>query len=326
MSLMDADLNSENKDLADFLTTLGNYYKISNDKYRSGTFYKASKIVSDYPRPISSGFDISNYPGVGTSVVSEINEFLSTGTSKRLRDLETKYADKRDIIEGFRSIYGIGPVKALDLYNKGLRSLDDIWFHGNLNESQKKGIIWKDHIDLPIPREEMTVIEYFICQALKPLQEQYNFKWDIAGSYRRKEPFSGDIDLLIEQVSDISMDLILSYLSNIIVETLAKGNTKFMGILRLNENNNGHRIDIRLVKSSSYSAALMYFTGSQVFNILMRSRANELNLVLNEYGLFDHNSVSLPIESETDIFNYLNIQYLYPHERIRDLQYLNIMQ
>ena len=92
-----------------------------------------------------------------------------------------------------------------------------------------------------------------------------------------------------------------------------------MGIVQLDDQHNGHRIDIRLVEPKSYIFALLYFTGSQRFNILMRQRAIELGMTLNEYGLYDNKGVSQPANSEEDIFNILRIKYIPPEARTRTI-------
>lgn len=98
-----------------------------------------------------------------------------------------------------------------------------------------------------------------------------------------------------------------------------------MGIVKIDDQHNGHRIDIRLVDSIAYAAALMYFTGSQRFNILMRQRAIEFGLTLNEYGLFNQYNQPQPITSEEDIFRILRVQYLPPVERTKTLAALTFI-
>ncbi|CAG9569387.1 putative mitochondrial DNA polymerase beta-PAK [Leishmania major strain Friedlin] len=92
--------------------------------------------------------------------------------------------------------------------------------------------------------------------------------------------------------------------------TLAQGPTKFMGLCRLRATvtesvsaatgkgkaakANGkaptkfraRRLDVRYVDSDSFPAAMLYFTGSKNFNVIMRSEAIKKHCVLNEYGLF----------------------------------------
>ncbi|CBZ24119.1 putative mitochondrial DNA polymerase beta-PAK [Leishmania mexicana MHOM/GT/2001/U1103] len=92
--------------------------------------------------------------------------------------------------------------------------------------------------------------------------------------------------------------------------TLAQGPTKFMGLCRLRAvgtesvtastgkgkaakaNGNAstkfraRRLDVRYVDSDSFPAAMLYFTGSKNFNVIMRSEAIKKHCILNEYGLF----------------------------------------
>src|SRR5690606_24070966 len=140
----------------------------------------------------------------------------------------------------------------------------------------------RDHINQPIIRSEMDIINFQLANRFN----KHSIVWTIAGSYRRGEPQSGDIDILIESSSVIDMNFILNLIEDILPATLASGPTKFMGILRLSDKFLGHRVDIRLIDPESYPYALMYFTGSQQFNILMRNHAIQLGYTLNEYGLY----------------------------------------
>ena len=76
---------------------------------------------------------------------------------------------------------------------------------------------------------------------------------------------------------------------NFLIEDLSLGNTKYMGICKLNNKSISRRIDIRYFnRKESYGAALLYFTGSKKFNKSTRQKAINLGLKLNEYGLFRH--------------------------------------
>lgn len=315
---MDAEEISPNKALADSLALTASYYSMKLDTNRSRTFYNASTKISSAPL-ITKGSQAKSLGGIGDSVEQYIDQFLKTGYPDRLRDLELEFKDRKQIIDYFRTFFGIGPVKAVKMYNEGLRTLEDIWFHGNLTEAQKLGIMWRDHINLRIPREEIVLIEKTLSSHLSDL------RWNITGSYRRGESDSGDIDILISDTPGITMDSIISRLSPYLPATFAKGQSKFLGMFRLNSQYNGHRIDILLVNPSQYGSALMYFTGSQRFNILMRNRAIEFGYTLNEFGLFDQNNALIPTESEEDIFNILGVSYLSPEERTRTLTSLPIL-
>lgn len=325
----DFDPFAHNKKLSNLLSLISNYYTIAGDIQRARSFGNASVAVANYPYTILSGSEAQrNIRGIGESISVVIDEFLRTGTSQRLIDLQTKYVDQTAIINEFRSYYGIGPATAFKLYNKGLRTIEDVWKydqeHHELTDAQKTGIIWHQHLLLRIPRDEMNLIRNKISSIL----DKYGIKWQIAGSYRRQEPSSGDVDVLVESQPTFNMAGLISLMKDILPATLAQGETKFMGIIRIDNNHNGHRIDIRLINPESYPFALMYFTGSQRFNILMRQRAIDLGLTLNEYGLFKSNQLenTIIVKSEEDIFQILLVRYLDPSERTKTMITLPIIQ
>lgn len=319
---MDDILIDRNKSLSDILSLIGYYYSLDPiQKYRSKAFNTASFNIKNHPIAILSGLQArEEVKGVGKSIENTIQEYLNTGHVKRLDDFEQTYKTQKDTIDFFRSIYGIGPITAINLYNEGFRTLEDLWTQASLNESQRIGILWRDHINLKIPRVEMDLIQQTIGSFLNP----YDIKWEITGSYRRQEPESSDIDILVESRSDLNMFGLLTLLRPLLAADLANGDTKYMGILRLSNQFNGHRIDIRIVPPENWPFALMYFTGSQKFNILMRSRAIELKLKLNEYQLYNHTGDHHPATDERDIFNLLRVTYLHPEQRLRNLDRLPI--
>lgn len=71
----------------------------------------------------------------------------------------------------------------------------------------------------------------------------------------------------------------------------------------------------------SYWCGVLYFTGSQFFNIELRQLAIEKQLHLSEYSLCkaDANGnptkEELPVTSEKDVFKHLGIPYVEPVDR-----------
>ncbi|KAF8299568.1 hypothetical protein TcYC6_0065630 [Trypanosoma cruzi] len=59
------------------------------------------------------------------------------------------------------------------------------------------------------------------------------------------------------------------------------------------------RLDIRFVEPECFPAALLYFTGSKHFNVVMRAEAIKQNFVLNEYGLF-HNDAAATVAAAAE--------------------------
>ncbi len=315
-------MESVNTPLADHLILIGGYYTMANDTYRAKTFNEAGLNIENQMEPIVSGKHAKTLvPRIGPSLITVIDQFIKTGTSDRLVELERQYAEQRQVIEYFCSFYGIGPATAITFYQEGYRTLDDLWHSGKLTDAQQVGILWRDHIKLRIPYSEMLILESAIGDILNP----HNLRWDIAGSFRRQKSSSGDIDLLVQMDENITMQSVYDILKPIIPGTLAFGETKFMGIIRINESYNGHRLDIRFIHPTSYAYALMYFTGSQKFNILMRRQAITRGLTLNEYTLYDDQGNTLSADSEQEIFDYLGVAYLSPPDRTDEMDSLPLV-
>ena len=75
------------------------------------------------------------------------------------------------------------------------------------------------------------------------------------------------------------------------------------------------RIDIRFIPYTSWYYALLYFTGSAELNKKMRQIAKTKKLKLSEYGLFKEDGTMMEVNSERDIFDILDIEYLVPRLR-----------
>jgi DNA polymerase/3'-5' exonuclease PolX len=96
----------------------------------------------------------------------------------------------------------------------------------------------------------------------------------------------------------------------------SEGAKKYMGIYKIDSSKYCRRIDIRCVNYSAYYAALLYFTGSKNFNILIRNKVRDLGYSLNEYSLMEKDTdKQIILKSEKDIFDILNIDYIKPTDR-----------
>lgn len=192
----------------------------------------------------------------------------------------------------------------------------------------------------------MKEIEKFLIQQIENIDKKYTVT--ICGSYRRGLESSGDVDVLLTHPSYVSLgyakesnlkltknliidtkkspiDLLKKIVDqlielNFVTDTLALGDTKFMGVCKVSNDNLHRRIDIRLLPFDEFYCGVLYMTGSNVFNQNMRKVAKEKGFILNEYSLRKLNSQGVPgkalkIESEEDIFKHLDMKYQKPEER-----------
>ena len=301
---------------------------------------------------IKKGEDLEKYKGIGKGTIARMNEILST---KKLKEIEEfmnniNEGEVRNVaIEELKKVYGIGEVIASKLYDenniKNIGDLQKAVDSGKieLTDAQQMGLKYYKDINERIPRSEMKLFDTMLQKIVHKVNN--NLIFNIAGSYRRERPDSGDIDVLIthkdynEEKSKNSTFIsdILEKLreSNLLLANLGSGNTKFNGIIKLNSNGKARRIDIRFVPYISYYPALLYFTGSGNFNIEMRVRAKNMGYKLSEYYLSKIQTskpilpgktinkkdiigeTPVPVKSEKEIFDVLSMDYLEPKDRER---------
>jgi DNA polymerase (family 10) len=111
-----------------------------------------------------------------------------------------------------------------------------------------------------------------------------------------------------------------------ITDVLALGDKKCMAVVKLPRCRTHRRLDILLTPPSEYPYALLYFTGSQEFNIGMRTHALSRGYTLNEHGmkplLLDGNNknpTAGDIKEERDIFTYLKLGFVRPEDRTENI-------
>src|SRR5439155_5973662 len=125
----------------------------------------------------------------------------------------------------------------------------------------------------------------------------------------------GDIDFLAS--SQRPAEVIEFFATNALVSCVnARGDTKASVVLE-----GGIQADLRVVSDREFPFALAYFTGSKEHNIVMRQRAIQRGLRLNEYGLFRSQeetrdpALLVPCATEDEIYSQLGLSYIPPELR-----------
>lgn len=298
--------------------------------YRLKSIELATKIIDKYPNNIINIKDLEKIKGIGPGTIKRIEEIQKTG---KLREVKVTRMDEAffKIMDELEEGYGIGKKTAYQLFKthniKSIEELKDKVNNGEIivNDIIKKGLKYIGKINTTIPHDKISEIQERLLDILFKINIE--LFGTVCGSFRRMKPFSGDIDFIIIHHQFKKKQQILSYkkyfeafltqLKNeqILIESLTteKVETKFMGIFKW-ENIIG-RIDIRFVPLESYYYGLLYFTGSKNFNTNMRIVAISRGLKLNEYGLYDQNNKSYIVQSEKEIFDLLDMEYVQPQLR-----------
>ena len=269
--------------------------------------------------------------------LEKIKEIIETGTLSTVNGLA--FNTHIQALKYLTKVYGIGPKNATKLYNEhGCFKVDQLKeaFLQNpsiLNNKQKIGLHYFDDLEKKIPRREIDAYKQVLHDIVHEMKRTIpSIHFSINGSYRREKSESGDIDILITAKGDTSsirkqfIDILKD--KNIIVETLANGKKKFMGISKLPHYSTHRHIDIIDTSLHEYPFAQLYFTGSGGFNAKMRNLALKKGYSLNEYRI-SYKTNKKPVDetefmtklgqfyckTEKDIFRFLDIDYVEPKDR-----------
>ena len=314
-----SETNNRLNDL--FSSTLSKLATVSKKKgeiFQSRAYEKAEERILLHTKDITSYKDLQNKPNFGPKIINKLKEIETTGKLSYLEKAEN------DPLQVLTNVYGIGPKKAEDLISKDIRTISDLKNNTTLlTDAQKTGLLYFEDIEKRIPREKISEYETQFKSILKTIDENANL--EIVGSYRRKVKTSGDIDVIISH-SNNDETIFLKFLGelknkNIIIDFLSKGKTKSLTVAKLDDDI-ARRIDFLYSSSDEYPFAILYFTGSKAFNTVMRHYCLKNGYSLNEHGLYKiingkkAHKVERKFASEKEIFDFLNLEYKSPENRI----------
>jgi len=285
----------ENLDVARTLEELADLLEIQGaNPFRIRAYRNAVRTIEGLTRPLramlEAGDDLTELAGVGKDIAGRIAELIETGHIEMLDALDAELP--RTLVELMR-LDGVGPKKAKKLFDElDVRTVDDLEAElqaGRVQTLQGFGKKSAEKILRAIEEHRAHVGRFLLDEAeelIAPVVEHVKKapgvrRVVIAGSLRRRKETIGDIDLLAQCDDDGArvVDHFARYPSAERVE--AAGETKGSIVLR-----SGLQIDLRVVPTRSFGAAMQYFTGSKEHNVSMRTRAVRGGLRVNEWGVF----------------------------------------
>jgi DNA polymerase/3'-5' exonuclease PolX len=321
----------------------GDVKVITANIFRLKQIKNALYTIKKYPKKIDDDTidEFAELPGIGKGTVDRIKEILEEGKLNELKDFKDVSNIEKNALEDLESVVGIGRVAALEFYNMGYKSVQQLKKaieNEEIEVSEKVllGIKYYGVFEGDIPRSEVqkyyNIMVKLIEKLNKSIKDDNKYVFEICGSYRREKDVSGDIDILVSKIgtnqSNVHKEDYLVKIVKLLKEPLKSNNnksllvddmtdhfeTKYMGFSKYKDNK-VRRIDIRFISYDSFYSALLYFTGSAEFNKRLRLIAKDMKLKLSEYGLFKETGEKIPIESEYDIFKILKVEYLPPRLR-----------
>jgi NAD-dependent DNA ligase len=302
--------------------------------FRAKAYQKAQETIMLHSNDINNVVQLKGLPGIGPTIMDKFNEYVETGT---LRALER---EKNNPINILTDIYGVGPKKAQELVESGIKTIDELrnrqdeLLNELLNDTQKIGLQYYEDIQQRIPREEIEQYNSLFQKTFESISCSNDEKMEIVGSYRRGATTSGDIDLIITSMNCSVYTKFIDELvnNNIIIEVLSTGPSKTLVITKLPGINIARRVDFLYSPPDEFAFAILYFTGSKIFNTVMRQHALNKGYTFNEHGIYKLENkikgekVGERFICEKDIFDFLGLQFKTPPERIDGRSVLEIIE
>ena len=307
-----------NEKFIELMEELSNIMLKQGEPFRARAYQKAQETIMSHTNDIMTPNDLKGKPGIGPTIMEKLNEYVQTGTLKILE------RERHNPVNILTEVYGIGPKKSKELVSEGITSIAELRDNQHLlNDIQKVGLKYYEDVLKRIPRSE---IEDYKVVFEKAFPKVSNAKMEIVGSYRRGAQNSGDIDIIITAESQFVFTNFINNLidNKTILYVLSRGPTKCLVMAKIPSSDAVRRVDFLYTNPEEFPFAILYFTGSKMFNTVMRHVALEKGYTMNEHGMHSlegeakkkGNKVSHHFNHEEDIFDFLGLIYKSPTERI----------
>ena len=318
----------DKEQVAEILAEIGTLLELKGENpFKTRAYVNAARTIESLSEPLSkivAENRLGEIKGVGEALTKKITELVTTGKLKYYDELKASIPP--GLIE-MLEIPGLGPKKIQALNQKlgadSVEKLEAACHAGKVAKLDGFGEKTQSNLLEGIERRRAYASKHLLSDALhaaEPLLDGLRGHPDVircsaAGSLRRVREVIGDIDLLAS--SKKPAEVIEEFVAQPgIIKVTAKGETKASAIL-----DGGLQCDLRVVSDKEFPFALAYFTGSKEHNIVMRQRAIQRGLRLNEYGLFKSKEETrdpkllVPCRDEMEIFAKLDLPFVPPELR-----------
>ncbi|RLS79370.1 MAG: DNA polymerase/3'-5' exonuclease PolX [Planctomycetota bacterium] len=301
--------------LADLLEIQGaNPFRIRAYRNAARTISSTSESLSDL---VAEKQDLTQFAGIGKDLAKQIEEITTKGQHSALEELRKQIPG--GVLDMLR-IPGVGPKKVSVFFNElSLKSLEDLkaaceagrlsklkGFGKKTEESILANIAMATEHSQRASISDARAAAEAIVEDLQKLKEVGQVA--VAGSCRRRKETCGDLDVLATcSDSGPPMDCLASH--PLVESVLQRGETKQRVRLKT-----GMELDLRVVPEESFGAAMQYFTGSKEHNVVVRQRAKDLGLKLNEYGVF-RDDVQVAGRTEEEVYAAIGLPWFPPELR-----------
>lgn len=313
-----------NADVASLFEEVADLLDIEDaNEFRVRAYRNAARTIDQLSRPVADlveeDADLSDLPDIGDDLAGKIEEVVATGTLSLLEELKEEIDPA---LAELMDVPGLGPERVRTLHEElGITSQHELREAAEAGRIREvAGFGEKTEQNILEGLDEIGEERRWLLASLEPVVSSLLAyldghdavaQVDVAGSYRRRKETVGDLDVLV--LSDDEPAVMEHFVTYEDVDAvLSQGETRSSIELKSDV-----QVDLRVVPSASYGAALLYFTGSKAHNIALRDRAIDEGLKVNEYGVFrdDANETRVAGATEEEIYDLLGLPFIVPELR-----------
>ena len=313
---------------AEILSEIGTLLELQGENpFKTRAYENAARTLESLTEPLDKLIAenrLDQIKGIGEGIQKKIIELVTTGKLAYYDEL--KASVPAGMVEMLQ-IPGLGPKKIKALNDKlGIESVEQLeaaCSAGKVAGLAGFGQKTQSKILEGIQFKRTYASRHLLSDALavaEPILDSLRGHRDVircstGGSVRRHKELIGDVDFL---VSSKKPENVIEFFTTQpgVLSVSAHGDTKASVILQ-----GGIQADLRVVSDSEFPYALLYFTGSKEHNIVLRQRAIERGLRLNEYGLFQSEEETRDVKllvrckTEEEVYRKLDLPYIPPELR-----------
>ncbi|MEK4147082.1 DNA polymerase/3'-5' exonuclease PolX [Robertmurraya sp. FSL W8-0741] len=310
------------KDVIRLLETIAVYMELKGENpFKVSAFRKAAAALEVEEQTIDEIEDFTKLQGIGKGTASVIEEFLQTGQSVVLKELQEQVPNGLVLL---LQLPGLGGKKIAKLHKElGIENVDDLrkaclekkvralaGFGQKTEEKILAAIASVGNQPDRLPLAYMLPIAQHLEEELEKMHDVERFSR--AGSIRRVRETVKDLDFIISTAKPSAVKEQLLKFENI-KEIVSAGETKVSLILDYSYDVS---VDFRLVKPEEFATTLHHFTGSKDHNVRMRQLAKERGEKISEYGVeVAETGEILTFKSEADFYQHFNLPLIPPEMR-----------
>lgn len=306
------------KQIINVLEDIALYMEVKGENpFKISAYRKAAAALEADVRSINEIEDITKIKGIGKGTGEVITELMTTGETSVLIALQAEIPAS---LMALLKIPGLGGKRIAKLYKElgidSVASLKQACEAGQIRtlagfgaKTEEKYLAGIAEFETRAERHAIWRIEPVVAHINEVLgASEWVQRYSVAGSYRRTNETSKDIDFIVATDEPLKLR---SYLLETLAihEVVAAGETKVSVVL---DGEELMPVDFRFVTVAQYATALHHFTGSKDHNVRMRQLAKERGEKISEYDVEQADGTVITFKTEADFFAHFDLPFIPP--------------